>query len=174
MSEIYGPDITLHDMVVLVAQEELAKKPREVPAGSNRGPRVDVYLREGGGLDPEGHHYPYCTSFVIWCIREAAKRLGVMTPYHPHASVQKIQAQYPHLKIDLPEPCCIWQKFDPVTQKGHTGLVISINFEAGTMETIEANTGPGPDVPAKDRDGDGVWARTREISEATAGFWRIC
>src|SRR4051812_20451905 len=56
MSETQGPPITLRDMTVIVAREELAQRVREIPPGSNRGPRVDVYLREGGGLDPEGNH----------------------------------------------------------------------------------------------------------------------
>lgn len=172
MSETQGPPITLRDMTVIVAREELAQRVREVPAGSNRGPRVDVYLREGGGLDPEGNHYPYCTSFVVYCILEAARRLGVATAYKPAASVQKIQARYPGLKIDHPEPGCIGQKLD-AQGHGHTWLVVDVNLEAGVTHNIEGNTGPGPDVAAKDREGDGVWARTRAISEATAGFWRI-
>lgn len=173
MSETYGPEITLREATILVAREELAKKVREVPPGSNRGPDVDKYLREGGGLDPEGHHFPYCTSFVVFCVREAARRLGVESAYHPAASVQKIRDRYPHLKLDLPEAGCFWQKFDPATQAGHTGLVVSVNFEAGTMETIEGNTSADPSTPKEDREGDGVYARHRHISEATLGFWRI-
>jgi hypothetical protein len=177
MSEFVGPKITLREMTIIVAREYRAKRPREVPPKSNRGPIIDEYVREGGGLDPEGHHYMYCTSFVVCCILRAARRLGIKSAYRPAASVQKIMEKFPHLKIDLPEPGCVWQKFTPAHDGkpavGHTGLVVSVNFEAGTMETIEANTGPGPDVPERDRDGDGVWPRTRMISEATAGFWRI-
>jgi len=172
MTQNYGPEITLREMTIIVAREELAKKVREVPPGSNRGPDVDKYLREGGGLDPEGNHYAWCTSFVVWCIREASRRLGVSTSYGPAASVQKLRDRHPSLKIDTPEAGCIWQKLN-AAGAGHTGLVVSVNVEAGTMETIEGNTSSQPGTEQQDREGDGVYARVRQISEATAGFWRV-
>lgn len=164
----------LQQTVIEVARDEVVRKVREVPSGSNRGPRIDVYIRDGGGLEPIGHHYPYCASFVGWCIIQAAARLRMTAKFKRGASIQKLlDGRNAALKIDVPEPGCVWMKFNPADQTGHCGIVTAVNMEAGTMETIEANTGPGPDVPAKDRDGDGVWARHRQIAEATAGFLRI-
>ena len=44
---------------------------REVPPGSNRGPKVDVYLR-AVGLDPAAGCYAWCAAFVYWCFGKGA------------------------------------------------------------------------------------------------------
>ena len=52
----------------------------EVPPGSNRGPRVEVYQR---GYD--GAEYlvgqRWCARFARWCFETAAKNLGVPSPF---------------------------------------------------------------------------------------------
>ncbi|MGH7391749.1 MAG: peptidoglycan-binding domain-containing protein, partial [Candidatus Rokuibacteriota bacterium] len=51
----------------------------EQPPGSNRGPRVDQYLR-AVGLDPAGGSFAWCAAFVYWCFDQAAHGLGRGNP----------------------------------------------------------------------------------------------
>jgi hypothetical protein len=50
----------------------------EQPAGSNRGPVVDEYVRRVG-LNPAGG-FPWCAAFVYWSFSEAAKAAGSRNP----------------------------------------------------------------------------------------------
>ena len=43
----------------------------EVPPGSNRGPKVDIYVSTTG-LDPAGQ-FAWCACFVYWCFDKAVK-----------------------------------------------------------------------------------------------------
>jgi lysozyme family protein len=63
---------TLAARVLEIAAAEVGV--REVPLGSNRGPRVDEYIRSVG-LDPTKGSYPWCMCFLYWCFREAASQL---------------------------------------------------------------------------------------------------
>jgi hypothetical protein len=51
----------------------------EDPAGSNRGPRVDEYLKSAG-IDPSAGSYAWCAAFVYWSFSQAAFRLGAANP----------------------------------------------------------------------------------------------
>jgi hypothetical protein len=64
------------EAALAVAMEELAAGVREV-GGNNRGPRVEEYQRAAGGQPGEA----WCAAFLVWCFREAARRLGVVTPF---------------------------------------------------------------------------------------------
>lgn len=62
-------------MALLLARDEIGV--REMPPGSNRGPRVEVYQR---GVYGDGEGYlvgqRWCGRFARWCFETAAKRLG--------------------------------------------------------------------------------------------------
>lgn len=51
--------------VVDVALAELAKNVREVPDGSNKGPRIDIYT--------DGNAEPWCADFISWVYKEAGQ-----------------------------------------------------------------------------------------------------
>ena len=59
---------------------------REQPPGSNRGPRVDEYLR-AAGLDPSTGNYAWCAAFVVWCFERAARAMGSTSPVPRTAGV---------------------------------------------------------------------------------------
>ena len=65
---------------------------REDPPGSNRGPKVDEYLKSVK-LKPAGGSYAWCAAFVYWCFREAAKSLGVENPATCTAGAQDVWNQ---------------------------------------------------------------------------------
>jgi hypothetical protein len=54
--------------VLAVALAEEAKKIREVPPDSNRGPAVETYLASVG----LGKGNPWCCAFTYWCFEQAA------------------------------------------------------------------------------------------------------
>src|SRR5690606_5817425 len=64
------------ELVLGVARGEEARKVREVPRNSNRGPDVEEYLKRTG-LGP-GH--AWCCAFVYWCFDEAARHTGRRNP----------------------------------------------------------------------------------------------
>src|SRR5262245_2416820 len=51
----------------------------EKPIGSNRGPRVDQYLRSVG-LNPEQGSFPWCAAFLYFCFQEAARAIPIPNP----------------------------------------------------------------------------------------------
>jgi hypothetical protein len=51
----------------------------EDPLGSNRGPRVDQYLRSVG-VDPTTGSYPWCAAFVYFCFQQGASQLKTANP----------------------------------------------------------------------------------------------
>lgn len=65
-------------LALSIAAGELGAE--EVPKGSNRGPRIEVYQR---GYD--GRDYlvgmRWCARFARWCIETAAKQLGQPSPF---------------------------------------------------------------------------------------------
>ena len=58
--------------------------------------------------------------------------------------------------------------------KGHAffvlGLLAEQEEDGELVVTIEANTGPGPNVPTKDREGDGVYLRSDRAFD-DVDFW---
>lgn len=78
----------LRTLAVEIATGELGRHVREIGM-QNRGPRVDVYLREAGvgegtmnddSLQGERARM-WCGMFVYWCYSEASKRLNKPLPF---------------------------------------------------------------------------------------------
>lgn len=157
---------------MMVAQGEVGV--REEPPGSNRGPRVDVYLRTVG-LNPADGSFPWCVAFVYWCFEQAAHDLGIANPLPRTAGVIDLWNKTPAAnRVDavaaardpsLVEPGMV---FFIATGggKGHAGLVIEV--VDGTLRTIEGNTNDGGA-----REGIGVFRRdSRAIASINQGFAR--
>ena len=148
----------------------------EQPLGSNRGPKVDEYLR-AVGLNPATGSFPWCVAFVYWCFERAARDLhrsnpmiktaGVLDHWNrasdqriPRLSLQKALSRPALVKpglvfvIDTPPP----------GGGGHSGLVERV--EQGKLVSIEGNTNDGGS-----REGIGVFRRfKRKIGEINKGF----
>lgn len=149
---------------ISVARRELALGVRET--SRNRGERIDVYHREGGGVDPE-LLYPWCASFASFCVLEALKETPGPWTFERGASCYKLKIRNPDRWQRTPTVGGIWLRIDS-GGKGHCGIVVSVN--AGKMQTIEGNTGTQRVSAHQDREGDGVYARVRDAAEATGGF----
>ena len=147
---------------------------REEPPGSNRGRRVDEYLR-GVGLDPAGGSFAWCAAFVYFCFGKAAGATGRRNPLTKTAGVlahwnraetsgarriKKADAAANPSLVRVGQIFCI----DFGGGAGHTGIVTGI--QSGKLLTIEGNTNDGGS-----RDGIGVFARQgRTIGSVNKGF----
>jgi CHAP domain len=155
---------------VQIAAQEAATAVREVPANSNRGPRVEEYQTRAGS--PKG--LAWCASFVYWCFDEAAKALGRPDPVVRTAGVLKHWQQSGEagakriLKAQAIEnPALLKPGMIFVMSHGaglgHTGIIESVN--GGLLSTIEGNTDA-----SKTREGGGVYRLTRKVTEINVGF----
>lgn len=143
--------------VLQVARQELGTVER--PPKSNRQRYGDAYGMPG---------VAWCAQFVWWVFREAG--VGVLIPktaYTPtFADWFRRRSQWgrtPRLGsvvfFDFPN--------DGVNRISHVGIVEAVNRD-GTVQTIEGNTSPGG--AGSQRDGGGVWRRTRRAGIVGYGY----
>jgi len=146
----------------------------ESPLGSNRGPRVDRYLRSVG-IDPTQGSFPWCASFLYFCFQSAADSLKVANPVIKTAGVldhwnRAGREGIPRLSnIDatatpsLVQPGLIFV-ITTGNGNGHTGIVEKV--DGVQLTTIEGNTNLDGS-----REGIGVFRHTmRRISQINKGF----
>lgn len=149
----------------------------EDPPGSNRGARVDEYLR-AVGLDPAAGSYAWCAAFVYWCFSQGAAAVGRVNPLPRTAGAlalwrgagaagaRQISPAAAQATPSLVRPGQIFV-LSTGGGFGHVGLVESV--AAGVLTTIEGNTNDGGS-----REGVGVFRRTgpngRKLSSVNKGF----
>lgn len=141
----------------------------EMPAGSNRGPMVDQYLR-AAGIDPEHSSNAgraWCMAFVYWVFQGGATRLGAANPLPRTAGcldhwnraamvagARRITAQEAFATPALVRPGAIFI-FDFGHGEGHAGIVERI-APGGRLTTLEGNSNDNGS-----RDGVGVFRLDR-------------
>ena len=165
----------------------------ESPLGSNRGPRVEQYLKSVNC--PVGS--PWCAAFVYWCFAQAAfyhctinplpKTAHCLTHWHTTnghriPSTDALPARLPSseaLPVPIPSPFGGGSGWGSLIKpgsifiinhgggKGHTGIITQINGH--TITTIEGNTNHN-----HSREGIGVFQHTRQLSEINTGFINYC
>lgn len=153
-----------------VAAAEEAKKVREVPRNSNRGPEVEAYLRSVG----VGPGHAWCCAFVYWCLDEAARALGRANPmvrtagcltHWQEAPSRGARRIFKRRAVDDPaliEPGMIFI-MDYGGGLGHTGFVE--RRAGGLLNTLEGNTDA-----SRSREGGGVYRLTRKVMDINKGF----
>lgn len=109
---------------------------REDPPNSNRGPRVDQYLRRSG-LDPAADSYSWCGAFLWWTLSEAMLRAGGPFRIAGSASVHRWLALNPGLVIAEPEAPCVFLHFTDAVH-GHCGFVTEVG--QFSFRSIEGNS----------------------------------
>lgn len=144
---------------------------REEPPGTNRGPRVDEYVKSVG-LNPDGG-FSWCACFVYWCFGEASRAMEIVNPLvktggvldHWHkTTARKIAVGDARLFADdLPGTIFIMSFGGGL---GHTGIVESLSDspDGRMLVTIEGNTGP-----TGTREGVGVFRKRRALT-SVKGF----
>jgi CHAP domain len=131
----------------------------EHPAGSNRTPYGAAYGGDGQA---------WCAKFVWWVFRQS-----VASGLIPKAAYTPTFAQWfrDHGRWgSTPRPgAVVFFDFpgDGINRISHVGLVEAVNRD-GTITTIEGNTSSGRG--GSQRDGDGVWRRTRRTGIVGYGY----
>lgn len=126
-------------------------------SGRNDGPEVERYLAHVG----LGPGYAWCAAFVSYHLDQC----GVDNPrsaWSPAFALAKDQVWSPRKAIRSPRPGDVFSIWFPrMGRVGHVGLVTG--FDGKYINTIEGNSsGPGS------REGDGVYARRRQLSKIHA------
>lgn len=169
---VAAPATSLLGSALLIAGNEVGVM--EVPPGSNRGPKVDLYLASVG-LKANAGSFPWCAAFVYWCFREASKNLGVTNPAIKTAGaldVWNLAGPKGFRRVTCAEASDTPSTVQPGVLfvlstgggHGHVGFVESV---AGVvLTTIEGNTNEGGS-----REGVGVFRRVgRKIGTINQGF----
>lgn len=135
---------------------------------SNSGPEIDrmlAFVRCNPGD-------PYCAAFVSYCICKAA--VTEAPRFRPSASALRLVARNEDLRVSHADALEMLRDGTPLVfvrnhgeGKGHTGFAVGLG---DTVRTIEANTGPGPNAPALDRNGNGIFERNDRWPE-TIHHW---
>ena len=131
----------------------------EQPAGSNRTPYGAAY-----GGDGE----PWCAKFVWWVFRQSlAAQLIPKAAFTP-AFAQWFQKRGQWGTVPRPGAVVFFDfPGDEVHRISHVGIVEAVNGD-GSVTTIEGNTSCARQ--GSQRDGDGVWRRTRRTGIAGFGY----
>src|SRR5689334_25436208 len=66
------PAVTAH-RILTIARAELARDVREIPAGSDQGPRIRMYTLS---TTPSAYPNPWCAYFVSWVTQRAGVPIG--------------------------------------------------------------------------------------------------
>lgn len=141
----------------------------EQPLGSNRGPRVDEYLRSVG-LDPTKGSWPWCAAFCYWCFRTAIADIEIPMPtsFPPRTAGvidhwNKTNGYKFGAKSNYTaNPGDIFL-MDEGHGLGHMGIIEVVNKDV--LTTIEGNTNEDGS-----RNGVGVYRRKRKLTEINKGF----
>lgn len=151
--------------LVLLSVAERDLKIRE-SEGNNRGPGIAKFWAATSYADGYKNREPYCAAAVCWWVAEAG-RCGVrwLAPLPREAAVRNFLSwarrrasagDVMFAAVPLPgDIVCFLPHFS------HIGVVAKAG--AGEVETIEANTTAGAASLAKERDGGGVYRRTRKL-----------
>lgn len=158
------------------SSKKLAQRAREIietqlhvreKTGKNDGVEVETYLKSVGL--PKG--YSWCMALVYWAYEKASKELGVKNPLIKTGGVlrqwNEIEKKF---RATLPQENDIFI-MDFGKGAGHTGIVTKVL--ADRIHTVEGNTGSDPTTPAADREGNGVFNRSRKRSSINKGYIRI-
>ena len=140
--------------------------------GNNHGPEVEMFQKSIGLVPGD----PWCAAFVCFCIKEAAKRLGVKPRFEYGGSAYKLWTRNQSLVLPEPTENCLFVIDHGLSKKGtrigHVGFVVARNQSHNeTLETMEGNTNS-----AGSRDGDGAYHKSREMAEIAAhgyGYLKI-
>ena len=121
-----------------------------------------VDLMESGGWEKG---WPYCMAFVEAVYREALqddpKALALVAKLLTPSAMMTYKNCKPYLtKTPTPGGIFIMQKAQGGT--GHAGIVVS--SDGSKFSTIEGNTSPAATTAEQDRNGDGIYAKSRALN----------
>jgi hypothetical protein len=136
--------------------------------GANKGPRLQEFF-DADNYDPNGPKpgddgYAWCAAFVCWAVYQAVKdrRVSFKRPTTPGAwdFERWAREQDSSVRLRAPHGGDIKRGDILVFKHSHIGIAVSDANFSGAVKTVEGNTND-----SGGREGDGVYARTRKLSE---------
>jgi uncharacterized protein (TIGR02594 family) len=119
-----------------IAKAERRAGAREI-GGNNQGSFVQKYLRPAGLTPPQ----PWCAAFVSWCLRAAARSIGVEAPLPYTASARLLWSlgRRRGLLASTPQAgdIVVWSRGKSTGPYGHAGIVSMVT--EGGFCAIEGN-----------------------------------
>lgn len=120
-------------MDLLVAEHRHDVK--EVPDGTNRGPRIDQYWGNSGLIGQ-----PWCCAFVSWALFQTLQSYPIGGIHHTGVQRMWVTAREQHQTTLEPKPGDIFVQLFRGGQ-GHTGFVVCVSADGKTIYTCEGNAG---------------------------------
>lgn len=155
----------LRHLAVGIALGEAARGVRE--ESPNWGEDIRAYL---AACDPPIKvPAPYCAAFVQACTDKAARQAGIANPLDDvvhealvadYAVLAKARGWVVPSTLADTGDLILFRFAGAAPRWNHIGLVVSPPNRQGLVETVEGNTG---DPRQDQRDGDGVYRKTRSI-----------
>jgi hypothetical protein len=171
MMEATSPKPNLAALALQIAISQIGQQ--ETPKGSNRGPMVDKYqIAAGLALPAKGNGFPWCQSFMYWCLGEAAKQLSIPNPMPRTAGVldcwNKTATSTKFFQLEaMARPNFILPGMQFIMKEGptigHTGIVEKVikSPRGWEVHTVEGNTND-----EGSREGYEVCRRVRKVSSS--------
>lgn len=129
-------------------------------ATRNQGPGLKKYWLATWYPDGYENREPWCAAFVCYCCQQSGKFSESSRPKTPAAFGFDLWAEhYPNLVKHRRNPSSVSKGDIVIFKYSHIGIATSDSDSDGDFHTIEGNTGD-----ASDREGDGVYKKTRNIS----------
>lgn len=137
----------------------------EIPINSNRGERVEMYLKAAHLLGGN----PYCMAFIVWCFKECIRALKLdrdkCMPIQSQGNANKCFDYAKKLgKEVLPNPKVgdiLIYRHKTVLFRGHACVIVEV-IDNNTVITVEGNT--SSDDKGSQRDGGGVFIKKRKLN----------
>jgi hypothetical protein len=159
----FGPISAFAQAMVEIAEAE-AKAGVKEEGGNNRGPKVEEYEKYVGSAVVG---QSWCAAFVCWCMGQVSNKIDCSFTLPKEASAFRL------------EDWAVAQRskgvylLDPEANTPRRGDIVIFNFShvgfcrvdesKGSFGTVEGNTTAGVSKPAAERDGGGVYERSRKL-----------
>jgi hypothetical protein len=135
---------------------------KDIPNAAQLSDELIVLMKKTGWLPG----WAYCAAFVDAVYREAFKddkaKLAIIKKCISPAVMTTYKDSKKYFSL-TPTPGCIFIMQMKNGGTGHCGIV-GDSIKSDSFSTIEGNTGPGAAVAAKDREGDGIYAKARAMN----------
>jgi hypothetical protein len=143
---------------------------------SNSSPFIDqclAYVNCKPGL-------AWCAAAVSWIVNASSMRVPCTPKFKKSAGAMRLLERNPELIVSSDEARELLKAghvlvfvMDHGGGLGHTGFACGL-LDGDKICTREGNTGPGANVPKKDRNGDGFYERTdRDFTDINGGWIKI-
>jgi hypothetical protein len=111
--------------------------------------------------------WPYCAAFAEACWRQGYENRPEL-PLIAKNITPSAMGTWENFQVlkktsftPRPGALMIWQMGS--TWKGHAAIVVDVDMSKNRVTTIEGNTSPSPGTVSSDREGDGVYKKTRAL-----------